>query len=438
MPTQKKKTVYKKIRKMKKQPASKPALQQKPKETTVELSKAKGRPMLVWVGKKPLERLTAFPAQKMEEFIPSPHRGGQGGVEWNDWPSNYPKGGLLFHGDNKEVLAHLLANGFRGKVKLIYIDPPFDSGADYVRKIELRNAKGSSMLNGESYALGEQLQYTDIWRNDSYLQFVYERLILLKELLSSDGTFWLHVDYHKGHYLKCLADEVFGESNFIDEIVWKRSAPRGNVQKGLSVAHDSILVYGMSDSVIWHPPTLSYSDEYRARFVKADHNGRQYALDNMISPNPDRPNLDYVWNGVRKVWRVTKDKMADMERQGKIEYTAQGIARYKRYLDELGGQPLTTLWDDIFPVNSQATERADYPTQKPEALLDRILNTASDPGDLVIDCFVGSGTTAAVAQKLGRRWIGCDINKGAIQTTSKRLQSILAPVSSEHYFGLIS
>jgi hypothetical protein len=155
----------------------------------VKITAAKGRPMLTWVGKRPLSHLPAFPSQLVERFeaatAPDP-------AAWKDWPAKYPKGGLLFHGDNKEVLAHLLANGFRGKVQLIYIDPPFDSGADYVRRVGLRGPTGSTKIAGESYTLGEQIQYTDIWANDSYLQFMYERLLLLNELLSSEGTLYLH------------------------------------------------------------------------------------------------------------------------------------------------------------------------------------------------------------------------------------------------------
>lgn len=398
----------------------------KPKaESRVEIKPAKGRPMLTWVGKKPLRHATAYPAQLVESFsLAQPSPKGRGDL-WADWPKDIPQTGLLFHGDNKDVLAYLLANGFRGKVKLIYIDPPFDSGADYVRKVNLRNNTGASLLDTESYSLGEQIQYTDIWANDNYLQFIYERLSLIKELLDEDGTLWLHCDYHQSHYLKCLCDEIYNRNNFVTEVVWKRSMPRGNVQHGLSVSNDSILVYGKSTEPKWHPPLLPYSDEYMARFTNKNKEERPYVLDSLISPNPDRPNLDYVWNGVRKVWRVTKEKMADYEKQGRLEYTANGVARFKRYMDELKGRPLTTIWDDIFPVNSQADEREDYATQKPEALLERIINTGTNSNDIVLDCFLGSGTTVAAAQKLGRRWIGADINKGAVQTAAKRLQSVI-------------
>lgn len=203
----------------------------------IKITAAKGRPMLTWVGKRPLRSVTAFPAQHVETFNPHPASGhplpgGEGnnpspsgrgaGVRedpWNDWPAAYPHGGLLFHGDNKEVLGHLLANGFRGKVKLIYIDPPFDSGADYVRKVQLRGGAATAKIDGESYALGEQIQYTDIWANDNYLQFMYERLMLLRELLAEDGSIYLHCDWHKNHHLRCLMEEVFSAENFRSQIV---------------------------------------------------------------------------------------------------------------------------------------------------------------------------------------------------------------------------
>ncbi len=177
-------------------------------ETRVEIKPAKGRPMLTWVGKKPLRYAIAYPAQLVETFhAPSAVDNRKSEIEK----------GLLFHGDNKDVLAYLLANGYRGKVKLIYIDPPFDSGADYVRRVNLRG--GTASLESEGYALGEQIQYADIWANDNYLQFIYERLLLLKELLSEDGSIYLHCDWHKVHQLRFLLEEVFSSENFRNEIV---------------------------------------------------------------------------------------------------------------------------------------------------------------------------------------------------------------------------
>lgn len=186
---------------------------------TAEIGPVKGRPMLSWVGKRALSRVNAFPAQLAETYHANGAPTESEGDRWEDWPVQYSEGGLLFYGDNKEVLANLLTSGFRGKVNLIYIDPPFDSAADYVRQVQLRGANGSTRMEGETHSLGEQIQYTDIWANDNYLQFMYERLILLKELLVENGSLYLHCDPRRSHLLRCLLDEVFGIDNFQNEIV---------------------------------------------------------------------------------------------------------------------------------------------------------------------------------------------------------------------------
>ncbi len=206
--------------------------------------------MLTWVGKRPLRHVVAFPAQHIETFDPTGDASSRGGGVWSDWPDAYPRGGLLFHGDNKEVLAHLVANGFRGKVNLVYIDPPFDSGADYVRKVTLRGPKGTAKLDGEGYTLGEQLQYTDIWANDNYLQFIYERLLLLKELLSETGSIYVHVDARRCHSIRLLLDEVFGVDAFRNQISWKRTSAHGGVRYG--AVTDFLLFYSPSETSIWN------------------------------------------------------------------------------------------------------------------------------------------------------------------------------------------
>ncbi len=347
--------------------------------TDVKISPAKGRPMLVWVGKRPLTRVTAFPAQHVETFDPA------GTLEhppaesdhWKDWPSAYPRGGLLFHGDNKEVLAHLLANGFRGKVNLVYIDPPFDSGADYVRKVTLRGVKGTAKVDGEGYTLGEQIQYTDIWANDNYLQFMYERLLLLKELLADGGAMFLHSDSTRGHQLRCLMDEVFGSEEFLNEIVWSYRRWPADTDAFQSM-HDTILYYAkeIGRKRTFHRECEEASESYMKSF-----GGKTQRLDEET-----------------KTRKITVDEATR-------------------------GMPVRDVWD-ISIVAGFKGERTAYPTQKPEELIARIVRVCSNPGDLILDAFIGSGTTAAVAQKLGRRWIACDINKGAIQTTSKRLQEV--------------
>jgi adenine-specific DNA-methyltransferase len=363
-------------------------------------------------------------------FDPSGDAAKRGGETWKDWPERYPRGGLLFHGDNKEVLAHLLANGFRGKVNLVYIDPPFDSGADYVRKVTLRGPKGTAKLEGEAYTLGEQLQYTDIWANDNYLQFMFERLLLLRELLSEDGSLYLHVDTTRGHLLRTVLDEVLGVDGFRNEVVWQRTTAYSDTRGRFGEIHDVVLCYAKSDTPTWNERHTPYTDDYlESKYTLVEpESGRRYRLGDLTAPGP-RPNLEYEWHGVKpppgRCWSVHRERMEQYERLGRIVLSKSGMPQYKRYLDEMRGVPLQDVWTDIPPVNPMADERLAYPTQKPEALLERIVQAATRPGNLLLDCFIGSGTTAAVAQKLGRRWIGCDINKGAIQTTSRRLQTII-------------
>ncbi|OFZ98277.1 MAG: restriction endonuclease subunit M [Betaproteobacteria bacterium RIFCSPLOWO2_02_FULL_62_17] len=392
--------------------------------------------MLSWVGKRPLRAVTAFPAQHVESFTaPGANKVPVADAAiWKDWPNKYPHGGLLFHGDNKEVLAHLLVNGFRGQVQLIYIDPPFDSGADYVRKVVVRGPKGVTTLDGEGYTFGEQVQYTDIWANDNYLQFMYERLMLMKELLADGGSIWLHCDWHKSHMLRCLLEEIFGPEGMRGEIVWQRTASR-NDAKSFGHVHDTLLYFvkGAGEHA-WNQPYAVYDPEYLARYYNLDDgDGRKYAADNLTAAGLRSGSSGRAWRGFDpgadgRHWKYTTEKLDDLDAQGRIYWPkgGKGFPRYKRYAEELPGRPISSIWDDIFVINSQAEERGDYPTQKPEDLLERLLTTTSNPGDLVLDCFIGSGTTAVVAQNLGRRWIAGDINKGAIQTTTKRLQTAIA------------
>lgn len=349
-------------------------------DNEIKISKAKGRPMLTWVGKKALEKAIAYPAQKIESFSVDAPEGSLGYVDWAEWPEKFDYGGLLFHGDNKDVLAHLLANGFRGKVKLIYIDPPFDSGADYVRKVQLRGKGGSTKLEGEEYTLGEQIQYTDIWANDNYLQFMYERLLMQKELLANDGVLVLHCDWKKSHHLRCLLDEVFGQGQFKNEIYWYFYNKMHDVRKEIFPrATNTLLVYTKTDKSTFH--RLAIPRENVVKQLK-------------------RVKVDGVLVNL-------KDEMGELVYQDSDAKT----------LDNIWGVPL------IPPADVK--QKTAYPTQKPEALLELAIQAYTNPGDLVLDSFVGSGTTVVAAQRWGRRWVGCDINKGAIQTTAKRLHGLM-------------
>jgi adenine-specific DNA-methyltransferase len=393
---------------------------------TVKVAEAKGRPLLTWVGKRPLRHVAALPAQEVERFALEGLLAAD--TPWDDWPSAYPRSGLLFHGDNKEVLGHLLGAGFRAAVDLVYVDPPFDSAADYLRRVHLRGARGSARLDGEGYTLGEQVQYTDIWANDNYLQFMYERLTLIRELLRPGGLLLLHCDSARGHHLRCLLDEVLGADQFINEIVWKRSdahSDSGQGAKHLGAIHDSILLYSNGKPYTWNDlylplPQSTVDNWYRN---VEEGTGRRFNKADVTGPGGNiKGNPVYEWRGITRAWRFSRERMEQLEREGRLVYSESGQPYLKRYLDESKGVPLQDWWDDIQMVRGiQRRDEDRYPTEKPEALLERIISLASKPGDLVLDCFVGAGTTAVVAQRMGRRWIAADVNKGAIQTSAKGL-----------------
>lgn len=397
-------------------------------KTSIEITPAKGRPMLTWVGKRPLSRVTAFPAQHVETFDPSGDAARRASERnlWADWPDRYPRGGLLFHGDNKEVLAHLLANGFRGQVKLIYIDPPFDSGADYVRRVRLRGITGNAKVEGESYSLGEQVQYEDIWTNDNYLQFMYERLLLLKELLAEDGSIYVHTDREREHQLRMLCDEVFGAENFLNWIAYRTEVARGRKARSPFFGNNLNLLFVYSrdrDAACEAFQTVTKLDPVE------DPDGEGYLRDDKGYFSHSDPGSYSAHSLYLLALQGRIHGEFDLDHTQKV-LIPEGRVRVKYYLRSINGKWYKeryhdNVWEDILGIANQPGEDTGYPTQKVEELLRRIVTSSSYPGDLVLDCFVGSGTTAAVAQKLGRRWIACDINKGAIQTTSKRLQTII-------------
>lgn len=369
----------------------------------------KGYPELRWTGKRPYRSTQYFPAQLKESY----------GEPTDGWMNK------IFWGDNLQVMSHLLKE-YRGKVDLIYIDPPFDSKADYKKKIKL---KGKSATNDTSAF--EEKQYGDIWSSDEYLQFMYERLVLLRELLSEVGTIYLHCDWHQSHHLRCLMDEVFGPDRCHNVLTWKRSHAQGN--SGQGAEHfgrntDTIFLYSKTDSPIWNPQYQPYSQEVINRDYKYidEETGERYRLTPVDGPGgASKGNPFYEFLGVSGYWRYSQKTMQELYEKGEIVLSSTGksLSR-KKYLKDAMGTPVTELWDDLNRVSPTSNERLDYPTQKPECLLERILLTSSNQGSLVFDCFMGSGTTQAVAMKLGRRFIGADINLGSIQTTTKRLLTV--------------
>ena len=339
------------------------------KKKTIEIKAVKGRAMLYWEGKQPINKVGYYPPQ-LEEVC---------GVENPPEPTydNFETGpNLVFQGDNKEILSTLLVNGFSEKIDLIYIDPPFASGADYVRKVALRGKK--KKLEAEDHSVAEQIQYTDIWKNDTYLQFMYERLILMRELLSDEGSIYLHCDPTMSHYLKLIMDEVFVLNQFRNEIIWhysNLSATKAHFPR----KHDVIFRYTKSDNWIFN------ADEIRIPYSESSLN--------------------------------------------RVKYKGSGFAKNAEgsWINKEGKIP-DSVWD--IPL----LKKVIFPTQKPEVLLERIIKSSSNDDSIVLDCFAGSGTTAVVAEKLGRRWIVADLNKGAIQTTIKEIQKkIDEPRGIAHY-----
>ena len=381
----------------------------------------KGFPELRWTGKRPYDSTQYYPAQLRERY----------GEEINGWINK------IFWGDNLQVMSHLLKQ-YRGQVDLIYIDPPFDSKADYKKKIEL---KGVGIATSDSSSF-EEKQYGDIWTNDEYLQFMYERLVILRDLLKETGSIYLHCDYHMNHYLRCLLDEVFGPENFINEITWKRRGGALNNFKSLGQLTDTIFLYSKNpNSYVFNAiktlDTPEVQEYIKQRFVYDDGDGRKYSRDPVTNPSSTpTPSLIYEYKGYQppaKGWAFSRSTMEEWDAAGKLYFPPDKTQRIRRktYLEDYQGQPLQNYWGDIYVINSQAKESLNYPTQKPEALLERIIQISTNPGDLVFDCFMGSGTTQAVAMKLGRRFLGADINLGAIQTTAKRLIGIAQDLSQQ-------
>ncbi len=331
----------------------------------------------------------------------------------------------LIWGDKKYVLPSLLQE-FAAKVNLIYIDPPFDTGADFSFQMEI---EGESFTKEPSII--EQKAYRDTWGRglDSYLQWFYETAVLLRELLAENGSLYVHVDYHVSFYVKAVLDEIFGADRFVNEIVWKRQTAKSDVGQGsqhMGRIHESIFLYTKGEDYTWNMQYTTYDQTYIDNFYRySEKDGRRYRLSDITAPGKaSKGNPHYEFLGITRYWRFSKQRMQEMYEQGKIVQTKPGtVPAQKRYLDEMPGVPLQDLWTDIQPVQSQAAEVTGYGTQKPETLLQRIIKVSSNEGDLVLDCFCGSGTTAAVAEKLGRRWITCDLGRFAIHTARKRLLS---------------
>lgn len=334
---------------------------------------------------------------------------------------------LVMHGECLSTCAYLKEQGI--EIDLVYIDPPFASGADYAKKIYIRRnplvqkaiAEAEQTLDNSEMQAFEEKMYGDIWDKERYLNWMYENLMAIKSVMSDTASIYVHLDYHIGHYVKILMDEIFGEENFRNEIIWKRSTAH-NDSTGFANLHDTIFYYTKSSELFFDIPMVSYSQEYIERYYnKQDEDGRKYLDRDLSAKGLKGSGYSYSWKGKDGYWRCPVTTMERLEKEGRIYYTSNGTPRYKQYLDEMEGVPAQDLWVDIYAVNSQAEERVDYSTQKPEALLERIIKASSNEGMFVADFFGGSGVTAAVAHKLGRRFIHNDVNINSIQTAHDRL-----------------
>lgn len=335
----------------------------------------------------------------------------------------------LIWGENKLVMSSLLEQ-FAGKVDLIYIDPPFLTGADFSFSVEI----GDDRIDvAKEQSLIEEKAYRDTWGRGlpSYLEMLAERIELMRDLLTSQGLFFLHLGRNISAYLRPILDDVFGEEGFINEVTWKRSHAHGDTGQGarhFGRVTEALFIYSKSEAYDWHPQYAEYTDERLARDYKYTEaeTGRQYRLMPVDGPGgAAKGNPYYEFLGVRGYWRYSQKTMQQLYDAGEIVLSSTGksLSR-KKYLDEALGTPVTDLWDDVNRISPTSSERLGYATQKPEALLQRVIETGSSPGALVADFFSGSGTTMAVAEKLGRRWIGADLGRFAIHTSRKRLLEI--------------
>lgn len=383
---------------------------------------------LEWEGKPERVERIHLPFQTVETINESrATRERDTGALFGSDSSQASERNLLIWGDNKLVMSSLLKE-YAGRIKLVYIDPPFDIGADFSHRVSIGDGSIEKMPS-----ILEEHAYRDTWGHgqNSYLSMIYERLVLIHELLAEDGSLYVHLGTNVSHAVKLILDEVFGTENYRNEIVWKRATTvKGNFGQGTKAwgpATESILFYSKSDAYTFNQPFTDYTPEYIATAYRhaEETTGRRYRLVSMIGPGgATKGNPQYEVMGVTRYWRYSKKTMDELIAAGLVVQPKPGAVPHRKYyLDEGKGVPVQSLWDDIGNLQASDSERIGYPTQKPKSLLERIVSASSNPDDLVADFFVGSGTTAAVAEQLGRRWIACDLGRFAIHSTRKRLLS---------------
>ena len=362
----------------------------------------------------------------------------------------------LYFGDNLRILRENVPDE---SVDLIYLDPPFNSNATYNVLFRERTGEDSAAQitafeDTWSWSIESEIAFQDVitdgpeklgdllqamrgflGQNDmmAYLTMMAQRMAELHRVLNPTGSIYLHCDPTASHYLKLMMDAVFGQENYKNEIVWKRSAAHSDA-KACGRTHDVILVYARNRTkFIWNRQYQAYDPKYiESHYRRETDDGRRYRTDNLTATGLSGGGYEYEWNGVTRIWRSPRETMERLDKEGRIHYTRNGVAEYIRYLDEMPGVPLQDVWTDLPPINSQARERLGYPTQKPEALLERIINASSNEGDVVLDPFCGCGTAIAVAERLNRRWIGIDITHLAISLMKSRLRDTFGPDLSDY------
>ena len=351
----------------------------------------------------------------------------------------------LYFGDNLDILRQHVANE---SVDLIYLDPPFNSNATYnvlfhEKSGEQSAAQITAFDDTWHWGMESESAYHDVvmdgpkpladllqamrsflGQNDmmAYLTMMAQRLYELHRVLKQTGSIYLHCDPTASHYLKLVMDAIFGPRFFKNEIIWKRTSGHSDAQR-FGRVHDVILYYSRSDEVLWNQTYQPYDEKYVQKYYRyKDPDGRQWMSDNLSAAGLQGGGYEYEWNGVTRVWRLPQSRMEQLHLEGRIFYTKNGIARRKRYLDESNGLKAQDVWADIQALRSWHTERLGYPTQKPEALLERIISASSNEGEVVLDPFCGCGTAIAAAERLNRRWIGIDVTHIAITLIRHRLR----------------
>lgn len=321
-------------------------------------------------------------------------------------PKHQLKPFTIYCGDNLKMLNEIPDES----VDLIYIDPPFNSNRNY------------EVFWGD---VAEKRAFNDRFGDArAYIDYMKPRTEQLYRVLKKTGSFYYHCDWHASHYVKIMLDEIFGFNFFQNEIIWKRTSAHSD-SKTCGNAHDTIFLYTKSKDFFYKKLYQPYDENYiRSHYNKVDDKGRKYRTDNLTAMGLSGGGYNYEWNGVTKIWRMPKERMQQLHDEKRIRYTKNGTAEYIRYLDEMPGMPLQDVWDDIPPINSQSNERMGYPTQKPIALMERVLELSSKENDLVLDAFCGCGTTLIAAQKLRRKWIGIDISPTACRVMAQRLWDI--------------